>query len=110
MASSRSLSTRSGSFTIGKGLISLALDALKFAVDGAEIKQEGDRYVHLQSELGERRYTKLCEDVDLALEEIHYCQEGLDIVRINARAGDQASQSGQEIVPPAQLEQMRQVN
>lgn len=99
------MSSRSGSFTINKGVTNLALDVLKFALDGAEIKQEGDRFVHLQSELGERRYTKLCEDVDLALEEIHYCQEGLDIVRINA----QVDEHGQEIVSPAQVEQMRQM-
>lgn len=69
-------------------------------MDGAEIKQEGDLFVHLQSELGERRYSKLLEDVDLSLDEIHYCQEGLDIMRIN---------QGQEVVSAAQSEQMKQV-
>ena len=105
--SRRSLGSRtSGSHTIGRGLTTLALDALKLALDGAEIKQEGDHFVHIQSELGDRRYRKLCEDVDLTLTEIHYCQEGLDIARINVRDRDQ----GKELVSQAQVEEMRQVS
>ncbi|KAG0577164.1 hypothetical protein KC19_5G135700 [Ceratodon purpureus] len=105
MASSRSVSSRSGSYTISRGLTTLALDALKLALDGAEIKQEGDHFVHLQSELGDRRFRKLCEDADLALTEIHYCQEGLDIARINARGDQRLDQT----VSQAQVEEMRQM-
>ncbi|KAG0616172.1 hypothetical protein M758_5G095600 [Ceratodon purpureus] len=106
MASSRSVSSRSGSYTISRGLTTLALDALKLALDGAEIKQEGDHFVHLQSELGDRRFRKLCEDADLALTEIHYCQEGLDIARINARGDHQRLD---QTVSQAQVEEMRQM-
>ncbi|XP_024397826.2 uncharacterized protein [Physcomitrium patens] len=83
LSSSRSGSLSPSSFKSARVLARLALDAFKFSVAGGEIEQEGDYYVHLNSELGDRRYRRLCDDAGLALKEIHYCQEGLDIARVN---------------------------